>query len=310
MKYYYRAFGIVVASEIELPALLPVEAAATDEDAVQVILGKVPLELTQEGKRADSSAVCNANEMIFHLPERVKFYISNGNSIVIEPIAADLASQLIYFYSNALAAVLYQRNLIPFHVSGVFTGPGKVVLFAAPSGTGKSTMAVKLQEMGYRPFTDDTAILFVEEGKCFAQASYPMIRLWQETIGEQVLLNEADKQKIYDDGERDKFGFLFHDQFEDGKVEVEQLIFLEQVEGSMVEAREIRNVEAFKKLCDNVYRCHWIPAMKKGKVQFELISQILGAVPHWLAVRPKNAGFIEEFPQFIEKRFAKKGEIA
>src|SRR5690606_10388802 len=97
---------------------------------------------------------CNANEMIFILPEKIKFYITYGKTIIIEPIQTEYTKYLLYFYSNCLAAILYQRNLIPFHVSGVFTESGKVVLFAAPSGTGKSTLAVKLQELGYTLFTD------------------------------------------------------------------------------------------------------------------------------------------------------------
>lgn len=300
MTYYYLAFGIPVISEIELPALFPINESPDLENPVYVKLGLVPVELTGEGQNADRNAYCNADEMIYTISEKIKFYISNGNLVIIEPIAADYRTNLIYFYSNGLAAVLYQRNIIPFHVSGVFTGPGKVALFAAPSGTGKSTLAVKLQELGFQPFTDDTAVLFIKDGKCYAQASYPMIRLWEQTLDQQHLLNIADKQKIFDDGDRDKFGFSFHSQFATAPVEVEKIIFLDK-EGSEMRLSAIGNIEAFKALSDNVYRNHWIPVIQKSKLQFALVGKILNSTPYFLALRPKDVNSISEFPLFVKK---------
>jgi hypothetical protein len=238
--------------------------------------------------------------MIYTVAEKIRFYISGGNQVIIEPIAADYRANLIYFYSNGLAAVLYQRDMIPFHVSGVFTQPGKVALFAAPSGTGKSTLAVKLQELGFQPFTDDTAVLFIKDGKCCAHASYPMIRLWEQTLDQQSLLNIADKQKIFDDGDRDKFGFSFHNQFTTSPVEVEKIIFLNK-ESSEMRLATIGSIEAFKELSDNVYRNHWIPVIQKSKLQFALVGKILNNTPYFLAQRPKDVNSISEFAIFMKK---------
>ncbi len=301
MAYHYLAFGIPIISEIELPALFATDDCPSPEkNPVHVRLGTAPAELTAGGQYADRNAYCNASEMIYTIAEKIRFYISNGNQVIIEPIAADYTSNLIYFYSNGLAAVLYQRNLIPFHVSGVFTQPGKVALFAAPSGTGKSTLAVKLQELGFQPFTDDTAVLFIKDGKCYAQASYPMIRLWEQTLDQQSLLDTADKQKIFDDGERDKFGFSFHSQFATTPVEVEKIIFLDK-EGSEMRLSDIGSIAAFKALSDNVYRNHWIPLIQKSRLQFSLIGEILKNTPCFLALRAKNVNSISEFPEFIKK---------
>lgn len=300
MTYYYLAFGIPVISEIELPALYPINESPNLENPVYVRIGTVPDQLVNEGQHADRNAYCNPDEMIYTISEKIKFYISNGNQVIIEPIAADYRTNLIYFYSNGLAAILYQRNLIPFHVSGVFTQPGKVALFAAPSGTGKSTLAVKLQELGFKPFTDDTAVLFIKDGKCYAQASYPMIRLWEQTLDQQSLLNTTEKQKIFDDGDRDKFGFSFHSQFAITPVEVEKIIFLNK-EGSEMRLSPIGNIEAFKALSDNVYRNHWIPVIQKSKLQFSLVGNILNNTSYFLALRAKNVNSISEFPLFVKK---------
>ena len=299
MSFHYQAFGIPIISEIALPALLPLDTPQP-ENPVYVQLGQIPDIDTDGFVHADTNAFCTPTQMIYTVTGKIKFYISGGNSIIIEPTTSNYSANLIYFYSNCLAAILYQRNLIPFHVSGVFTAENKVALFAAPSGTGKSTMAVKLQELGYKPFTDDTAVLYIEDGKCYAQASYPMIRVWQNTIGEQTLLNENDKQRLYEHDEWDKFGFSFHEQFTTKPAEVQHIIFL-KAEGQTMQIKPIKKIEAFKQLADNVYRCHWVPALKKNVQQFQLISNILHVVPFVSATRPEHTNSHKEFPLIIKK---------
>jgi len=300
MTYRYLAFGIPVLSDIELPALLPLNKNISPERPVTVKLGKVPQTLKTPGIQADYFTYCNAEEMIFTLPKKIKFYISKGENIIIEPIHYDYSRYLLYFYSNCLAAMLLQRNLIPFHVSGVFTQPGKVALFAAPSGTGKSTLAVKLQELGFAPFTDDTAVLFVKDGKCYAQASYPMIRLWENALDKQKMLDIDEKQIIYD-GEKDKYGFLFHSQFADTPAEVERIIFMQKDAYPQIQTLKIKSIDAFKALSDNVYRRHWITALQMHTQQFLLISQILQIVPNLLITRPLHHDTFDTLPQIIKK---------
>ena len=200
-----------------------------------------------------------------------------------------------------MAAVLFQRNLIPFHVSGVFIALNKVLLFAAPSRTGKSTTAVMLQQRGYAPFTDDTAILSIEGGKCFAQASYPMMRLWQNSLDNQSVVNMDDKQIIRAEIELNKYGFLFHDQFVDGKAEVAGLVFLE-AEGSNIVTQRIKPGVAIQNLGNNIYRKQWLKGMKKQILQFNHLTSIAHVVPAWKAIRPKNELSFQSFAGAIETR--------
>ncbi len=300
MLYHYLAFGIPIVSEVQLPALVPAFENSEPTNPVYVKLGSVPTELPGEVSSPDGNTLCSINEMIYSIPEKIRFYIANGSEITIESINGDYAANLIYFYSNCLAAILYQRGLIPFHVSGVFTGTEKITLFAAASGTGKSTLAVKLQELGYKIFTDDTAVLFIRDGKCYAQASYPMIRLWENSFQQQDLLQESDKTTLYPDDELDKYGFSFHNVFAAKPIEVERIIFLEKA-GVNLSIKAINGSKMFEQLADNVYRCHWIPALKKNLLQFQLISEILRIVPCFLAKRPGEVNSINSFPLEIKK---------
>jgi hypothetical protein len=158
MIYYYQAFGLTIISEIKLPALTNANKSNTS-NPIHVSLGKVPISLSSPALETKPFSTYNESEFLFELPNVAKYYVSNGTAIIIEADCDNWESILLYFYTNGIAAALFQRNFIPFHVSGIFVGENKVLLFAAPSRTGKSTTALQLQQKGYAPFTDDTALL-------------------------------------------------------------------------------------------------------------------------------------------------------
>lgn len=299
MKYTYQAYGIAISSEIELKALFPTNNIT--ENAVNVSVGNVPNALKNTPLQEKPFTTFNENEFIYRLPNIANYYVTDGNNIIIEPLCEDWNEVLLYFYANCLAAILYQRNLIPFHVSGIFVEENatrKVLLFAAPSRTGKSTTAVMMQQRGYAPFCDDTALLSVENGKCFAQASYPMIRLWQNSIDQQNVLNETGMHSIM--GENiDKFAFYFHEQFSTEKVEIAGIVFLEEA-GDAITIKNITPANTMQLLGNNIYRGEWISHMKKGKLQFEMLQKLAKIMPAHKAIRPKGVNSFEAFAEVID----------
>jgi len=143
------------------------------------------------------------------------------------------------------------------------------------------------------------AVLNIENGKCFARASYPMMRLWEKTIAEQTLLKEDEKQKIYADDQRMKYGFSFHQHFYPYPTEVHQIIFLKE-DGDEIHIGPIKSTEAFSLLYDNIFRYPWANAMRKNRLPFPLIGNILNTVPCQLAVRPKGINSFEQFTLTIQ----------
>jgi hypothetical protein len=301
MPYHYQAYGIPIISEIELPAL-----SGFDElfpaAPVYVSCGTVAETLLQLPNEEKPFSLFNENEFRYELPDIARYYIAHGTQIVIEPLCNNWDEILLYFYANGLAAALLQRNLIPFHVSGVFTEPNKVLLFAAPSRTGKSTTALMLQQKGYAPFTDDTALLTVENGRCYAQASYPMARLWQNTIELQSVYAEAEKQPIF--AKIDKYGFSFHDQFSTQKVEVQAIVFLEEV-GTDIKIEAFKASHTMQHLGANIYRGQWLQGMKKQHLQFLQLTSIAKVLPAYKATRPQNRPTFEAFAEAIENEIIK-----
>jgi hypothetical protein len=297
MPYQYQAYGIPIVSDMELPALSSTDQWLT-ATPINVSCGRVADVLQQLPNEQKPFSTFNEQEFRYELPNVARYYIAQGTQIVIEPLCDNWDEILLHFYANCLAAALFQRNLIPFHVSGVFTEPNKVLLFAAPSRTGKSTTALMLQQKGFAPFTDDTALLTVENGVCYATASYPMARLWQNTIELQTIYAEADKQHIF--AEIDKYGFSFHDQFSTQKVEVQAIVFLEEA-GTDIKIEPLRATQAMQNLGANIYRGQWLAGMKKQHLQFRQLTGIAQILPAYKATRPRNQDTFEAFAEAIEK---------
>jgi hypothetical protein len=300
MAYKYLAYSIPIISSIKLPALIEnTEILATQ--TITVSEGKVPESLEKPPLESRPFSIYNETEFLYNVPEVARFYVHDGKEIIIERTNGDWSEVLLFFYSICLAAALFQRNLIPFHVSGVFVDENKVLLFAAPSRTGKSTTSVMLQQRGYAPFTDDTAILTVENGKCYAQASYPMIRLWQNTIKAQQVLHETEKFELRSDLDLDKYGFMFHEQFVSDKVEVVGIVFLD-AEGEEMKTEKLKPSVAIQQLGNNIYRKQWLNGMKKQIIQFKQLTSIVNAMPSWKAHRPKGQATFESFAEMIENQ--------
>ncbi|WP_209329433.1 hypothetical protein [Lunatimonas salinarum] len=299
--FYHQVFGLRCTSDIELPAFL---ASDTGADFEVKIVTQLP-EFESAPTVTKPFSWYNEREFGYKVPDIATYFVRDGKEILICPVSEDWASILLFFYSNAIAALLFQRNLIPFHVSGVLQGDG-VWLLSAPSRTGKSTTALKLQERGYPLFTDDTALVFMENGRCMAIPSYPMIRAWRATLENQEAYDKGAAFQIR--AEVEKYGIHFHEQFQATAMPVKGIIYLQE-QGSEISISSLKPSLGMQHLGNNVYRRQWVMGMNKQLMQFRLITSIAKKVPFWMASRPKGKKTFAEFSEAIDSQiFASYGK--
>lgn len=296
MQFYYQAYGIPIISQIELPALLSTSENTLIEP-VRIEKGIVPSVFKHPPSVQKPLSAYNEQEFMFKLPNIVSVYITEGKHIIVEPHCEDWTTILAFLYSTGLAAILYQRNQLPFHVSGILVNTDEVILFTAPSQTGKSTTAMKLKEKGYPTFTDDTALIWVENGICYAQASYPITRLWQDALLEQKVYAEADKQILH--SEIDKYAFDFHNAFDSRRKKVKSFVFLD-VSGDDIHIEPLKSAKILQLLSKSVFRNQWIVGTKKQLLQYKLLTEISQAVSFFVATRPIYKKTFEAFAIAIE----------
>ena len=299
----YLFFGQLIISEIKFPGIEPLSSTEEFRNPIKVLLGKTPQYLINPPTVEKPFSTFNENEFLYRIPEIANYYIRDGKEIIIEPISDNETEVLLFFYSNALAAVLFQRNLFPFHASGVKINEKKIVLFPAPSRTGKSTTAIFLEKRGYPIFSDDTVLLEMIDGKCYATPSYPILRLWQKTMEAS---EHPDKEDAYElRPGLNKFGVFLGDKFSHAKMEVAALVFLNS-QSDKLSVHPLKTKDVFLQLGHNVYRKQWIVGMKKQISQFQLVSSISQSLSAYQANRPKESATFQEFSEVIDQEIITK----
>lgn len=304
MLYLYTAFGIPIESEFELPALTSRESTASlTAPLIRILNRKVTESLKIDPIATNAYGQFNQTESWFIINGIAKCYVHDGTTIEIEALSINPVDINQLIYANCIPILLFQRNQILLHCSGVYMNGNEVVLFAAPKFTGKSTLAVLLQQKGYSPFTDDTALITFDLDQCYAHASYPMIRLDDKSLANQHTYTDADK-KISFNEEDNKSGFYFHTKFTSAKAKVKAIVFLEK-DSDWLRIEKITPRATLPLLQENIYRRFFLMKMKKQALEFNFLSNFAHLVQSWKAVRPKDLPSYTDFTNLIETEIIK-----
>jgi len=291
--YYYWAFGLNIHAEIPFPELYEV-AAFNEPDAV-LICGKVPQNIEGEFGFRSESIMISPKEYILHVKDVASYYVQEGKRIVIEKSEdVDWDSVRLFCLSNAFAALLQQRNLIPLHCSA-FLADDELVLIMGDSGAGKSTTLAGMINRGYQPFSDDVCVPFFKEGsnELFMYSSYPMMKYWGDTFEKVDIGGGIKDRKIRPD--MDKFGVYFHERFITGMKKVKLVVLIEKDSSlNAVSVKSLGGIDLFQRLERNAYRGEYLGFAGLKKEHFKLFTCIANSTKTVLVLRPSNENSIEE----------------
>ena len=299
--YSYWGFGLNIKSDIAFPELLP---AAFEHADINILIKEVPKQLDGEHVVKKVNVSMNLTEYLHTIPKIADYYVANGNEICIQQQpGADEKSIRLFLLSNAMAAILHQRGMIPLHASAVYHDGG-IILFCGRSGAGKSTTATALQKKGYTVFSDDVCVLQNNaDNELVALPSYPMIKLWEDSFAKIGLDAATEEDKIRP--EMNKYARFYHDEFNITAQKVKRVFILES--GNLNETIEIKKlgpIAAFKTLQQNTYRHVQMNGMKKRDVHFSMISKLAGEVSVYKISRPPIGNTVEELITIVESNLA------
>jgi hypothetical protein len=186
---YYRAYGLIFASEIALP-FEPVDEAAVD---VTVVRGEIPQDLG-EGTRGRGLWWAKPGCFLIHHGDGSGVLVRDGREMIVGGTEPDMVRLLLT--GSALTALLQQRNIVPLHASAVLID-GNAVGFFGNSGAGKSTTAAVLAERGFPLVADDVLGLQIEQGDTvLAVPAFPKIGLWRSATTALDLTVTPDDQRM------------------------------------------------------------------------------------------------------------------
>ncbi|SJZ50243.1 hypothetical protein [Sediminibacterium ginsengisoli] len=272
--HQYWGFGLYITSEIEFPELYPFPFSEVPDITIQY--GNTPKELRGEPTLKRVDMLVAPTEYLLKVNGIASYYASNGNRIIVQPAAgADISSVRLFLLSNAITAILYQRNTIPLHASAVVYNE-KLILFCGHSRAGKSTLATKLNALGYPIFSDDICVLKISnDDKLVIYPSYPMSKLWEDSF--DLLSVQRSELNVQLRPHLAKYGNYFHGSFDMLSRDIFCTFILNDSHPATkedVEIRKISSMEASLALFKMPYRQLQLDGMLKRAVNFSTLSKL------------------------------------
>jgi hypothetical protein len=123
-------------------------------------------------------------EVVLRVEQVARYWIRDGRTITVMPEpGADPHALRLYLWGPAVCVLLHQRrDALILHASGVEIDGG-AVLFAGPSGVGKSSLTAAVARVAaVRVLTDDICPLRDVGGVAHASPGHPRLKLWPDTL--------------------------------------------------------------------------------------------------------------------------------
>ena len=295
--YTYWAYGLKVGSQIPFPELFPI--ADDGPMDLEIAMGDIPHIEKTEGGFHSSDYDITPDTYRITVRDIASYHVAQGKRIIISADPnADQDSIRLFCLSNAFAAALHQMRTIPLHCSAILD-KGELVLIFGASGAGKSTTMASLLQKGYKVFSDDVCVPVFDaaSNEICLFSSYPMMKLWNETLDLTGLGLKADR-KIRPDME--KYGIYFHEDFLTVSLKPKLIVVLEKddkIEAPVIEPTG--GIKLFQILEANAYRGEYLGFSDLKKEHFMLFTQLSNQARCFVLKRPASGNFVLEVAEKI-----------
>lgn len=177
--FRYQAFGLTFQSMLPLPELR--EGAGEGVADVVVSLGPAPRPIDRV-QPVVANVVAGPDLFWMDVPGTARLLVRDAREIAVEPYPDAREGDIrAYLLGSAIGALLHQRGWLPLHASAVEID-GRAVAFIAPSGGGKSTIAMHLHHRGHRVICDDICAIDVQAGGARLWPGLRNLKLWRTSL--------------------------------------------------------------------------------------------------------------------------------
>jgi hypothetical protein len=199
----YRAFGLSLASNREIPGLLTVSGGPAPVERVDLQIWfewvppwlktflASPETLRYVSPYLDDSGqpalvvwlLANGAFYRFHYAEGIDYVLSRDGARLWIRWSKTVAERDVFSYllGPVMGFVLRVRGGVCLHASAV-TVNGRAVVFVGDAGAGKSTLAMAMGRLGCPIMSDDIVPIYQNAGVTYAQSGYPRVRLRQPSL--------------------------------------------------------------------------------------------------------------------------------
>ena len=195
---WYRAFGLLIRSEIPLPELTPAEQGRAD-----LTIALAPADRPWPTLAEGVAFSFGEDEQHLAWPEVAAFRIVGTDRVEVIPHPGVPDSYLAFpLLGPVMALLLHLRGLLVLHASAVAIGDGSAI-FVGDKMAGKSTTAAAFLRAGHRLLTDDLlAVDFSDPASPQILPAFAQLKLSEEASA-RVRIEGAEKLPlVYEDFEK------------------------------------------------------------------------------------------------------------
>ncbi|WP_141504345.1 aldolase [Paenibacillus luteus] len=279
----YKAFGLMIESELSLPELArvedsrePVDVKVTIDSSLKDSLNLEPYDFTVDG-----------SAITVMMPEAAVFRVEGGDRIIISPLdGADEDLIRLYVLGTCVGALLLQRSIYPLHGSAIAIN-SKAYAFVGHSGAGKSTLASAFISKGYSLLSDDVIALspFESAQPTFVTPAYPQQKLWQQSL-DAFGVKKEELKAIY--GRETKFCIPVVTSFCSTALPLGGVFELSTTDEDDVSVQLVPALERLDLLFRHTYRNFLVQKLGMTHWHFNSSAKLAGKLPIYQLRRPLN----------------------
>ena len=290
--HYYHAFGLRIASEIELPELHPGSGPAD----IHIHFRSTPQQNIVDPERWFSVN----DDSVWLKMGGIAFLVEGGRTIRVEALPeTPVADVRVWLLGTVMAALLHQRGYLPIHANVIANGEASAAAFAGDSGAGKSTLAAWFEGRDYRVLADDLCVIRIgSDDKPQLFEGIPRLKLWAEAL-EALGRGTKGLEQVF--SETDKYHVPMRRSRELGSLEpldLERIYLLDRAaEGDALAIERLTGAEAARGILANAYRWEMGQEIQEPRAQFD---QCLALARHCAVFRIARRWGMEWFGEDAE----------
>ncbi len=267
-SFQYRAFGLKVHSDFEIPELYHAYSSKPD---VTLHYGEVPSEIYAPEKKGVRFQL-SKDEFLLNIDGIAGYYVENGSKIIVQKMPGSTEQEVrLFLLSTVFSALLHLRNTVSLHTSAIKKG-NFCFMICGNSGAGKSTLTREFIEQGYQILSDDIGVLKAENDVLHIQPSFPFIKLWKDSLDHHNL-DESTGFKLRE--QLEKYGFRLDDAYFPEPLPVKKVFVLVPHNKPEYQKEKLKGIEKFNVLKNHTYR-HRFVLDNLRPVHFEFMNKLAG----------------------------------
>ena len=285
--YFYRAFGLNIASELELEHLKPVELPPDNRRDLTIEVDDLAETRAMHSLGAvDQAFISTEAGVVMHWRGVGTLLVSGGNRVRVDfDGAVDMSTRTLALTGPPMGVLLEQRGNLVLHGSAVVMN-SKAVAFLGHKGFGKSTTAAALSQAGYPVITDDILAIDISPEESVVWPGLPVLKLWSSS---RQAIYGSEQERGGNTGKRIRETPV--DQ--DTPVPLGALFVLDM--GETMAKRTIGR-EAFLGVMRNSYAGRFVGTAGTSPDHFTRCSEVASTVPVFRLRRPPT---LESLPNVV-----------